>query len=140
MIGMAEQETRTRLSDLVVDRRARLKISLMTLAERCVDPETGEQEVKTGWLHRLEHRQSVTPPTAGQLAALAIGLELPLREVQDAAGEQFFGIVTTALETDSRIRALVSRAGGMSAEDLERLLAIAETFPLKGRDSGGSSK
>lgn len=140
MIGMAEQETRTRLSDLVIDRRARLKISLVTLAERGVDPDTGGQELKVGWLHRLEHRQSVTPPNAEQLRALAAGLELPLREVQDAAGEQFFGITTTPVDADSRIRALVSRAGDMSAEDLERLLAIAETFPLKGRDSGGSSK
>lgn len=140
MIGMAEQETRTRLSDLVVDRRARLKISLVTLTETAIDPDTGDRPLKTGWLHRLEKRLSVTPPDAGQLRALAVGLQLPLREVQDAAGEQFFGISTTPIDADGRIRALVNRAGDLSPEDLERLLAIAEAFPLKGREPGGSSK
>lgn len=138
MIGMAEQETRTRLSDLVVDRRSRLKISLATLAERCVDPETGVQEVKVGWLHRLERRDPIIPPQVPQLRALAAGLELPLREIQDAAGEQFFGISTH--HVDGNIRVLMNRADGLSPEDLERLVAIAETFPLKKRDSDGSSE
>jgi hypothetical protein len=138
MIGMAEQETRTRLSDLVVDRRSRLKISLATLAERCVDPETGTQEVKVGWLHRLERRDPIIPPQLPQLRALAAGLELPLREIQDAAGEQFLGISTH--HVDGNIRVLMNRADGLSPEDLERLVAIAETFPLKKRDSGGSSE
>lgn len=137
MIGMAEQETRTRLSDLVVDRRARLKISLATLAERCVDPETDVQEIKVGWLHRLERRDPVIPPQLPQLRALAAGLELPLRDVQDAAGDQFLGISTH--RADGNIRILMNRADGLSPEDLERLVAIAETFPLKRRDSDGSS-
>jgi hypothetical protein len=137
---MAEQETRTRLSDLVVDRRARLRISLVTLAERCVDPTTGRQELKSGWLHRLEKRLSVTPPGIEQLRALAAGLELPLRQVQDAAGEQFLGITTTDLDGDGRVRLLAHRASNLSPEDLERLLAIAETFPVNPRDAGDSSK
>lgn len=130
MIYMAEQETRMRLSDLVTERRARLKISLVTLAERCVAPETGASVVKPGWLHRLEKRQPVTPPDATQLQALAVGLQMPLREVQDAAGEQFLGIVTMNLDEGGRIRALMHRAGALSDEDLQRLLAIAETFPI----------
>jgi transcriptional regulator with XRE-family HTH domain len=137
---MAEQETRTRLSDLVAERRARLKLSFATLAERCVDPSTGVQEWKIGQLHRLERRQPVQPPTAEKLRALAAGLELPLREVQDAAGEQFLGVITTTLDTSGQVRLLMNRATSMSPEDLERLLAIAETFPIKGGGSPDSSK
>lgn len=140
MIYMAEQETRERLADLVTDRRARLKLSLATLAEKCIDPDTGVNELKVGWLHRLEKRLPVTPPNAAELRALAKGLQLPLREVQDAAGEQFLGIVTVGLDDDGRIRALMNRAGSMSPEDLDRLLAIAETFPINPDGLGRSSK
>lgn len=127
---MAEQQTRTRLSDLVIERRARLKLSLATLAERCVDPDTGVQEWKVGRLHRLEHRQPIESPDAAKLRALAAGLELPVREVQDAAGEQFLGVTTTDLDASGKVRLLANRASSMSPEDLERLLAIAETFPI----------
>jgi hypothetical protein len=137
---MAEQETRTRLSDLVVDRRARLHISLATLAERCVHPETGVQEWKVGRLHRLEKRLPIESPTADMLAALAAGLELPLRDVQDAAGEQFLGVVTQDLDASGKVRLLANRAASMSPEDLERLLAIAETFPVNPDGAPGSSK
>jgi hypothetical protein len=130
MIGMAEQDTRTRLSDVVVDRRAKLRLSLVALADRCIDPATGEQEVKTGWLHRLERRLPVTAPGLPQLRALAAGLQLPLREIQDAAGEQFLGITTTEAGADGRIRILMNRVGSLSPDDLDRLIAIAEALPV----------
>ena len=62
-----------------------------------------------------------------------------MREVQDAAGEQFLGIATTELDASGKVRLLANRASSMSPEDLERLLAIAETFPLNGDTSDGSS-
>lgn len=142
MISMAEQETRTRLSDLVTDRRARLHISLVTLAERCIDPVTGERDlVKVGWLHRIERHQPVKPPELPQLRALAAGLEVPLRDVQDAAGEQFLGITTVDLDsTSGRLRALVNRAGDLSPADLERLIVIAESFTHNRGGTPGSSE
>lgn len=140
MISMAEQEVSTRLSDLVVDRRAELRISLVTLAERCVDPETNVQEWKSGRLHRLEHRLSIDLITPEQIRALAAGLDLPLREVQDAAGEQFHGVETTNLDASGKVKALTNRAWSMTPEDLDRLLAIAETFPINPDSRGGSSK
>jgi hypothetical protein len=70
-------------------------------------------------------------PPVGEapVRALAAGLDLPTREVQDAAGEQFFGVQTVESQRAERIRLLAHRADTLSAEDLERLIAIAETFP-----------
>jgi hypothetical protein len=139
MISMAAQEASTRLSDLVADRRAEQRISLVVLAERCVDPETGVQEWKAGRLHRLEHRLPLELITAEQIRALAVGLDLPLREVQDAAGEQFHGVETTDLDATGKVKALTNRAQSLAPADLDRLLAIAETFPINPDVRGGRS-
>lgn len=130
MISMAEQGASTRLSDLVADRRAELRLSLVKLADRCIDPDTGVQEWKSGRLYRLEKRLPVERLTPEQIRALANGLDLPTREVQDAAGEQFFGVQTVEDSREERKRLLAARADSISMADLDRLLAIAETFPV----------
>lgn len=135
---MAEQDTSYALSDLVKRRRSERRYSLRAFAERCIDPDTGIQEIKHAWVERLEKREQVIPPQLPQLRALAAGLEVPLRDVQDAAGEQFLGI--TAHQVDGNARVLMNRASDLSAEDLARLVAIAETFGPKKRESGDSSK
>lgn len=137
MITMAEQEMSYALSDLVVARRAALGLSLAKLADRCIDRETGVQEWKTGRLHRLEKREPLEALTPEQIRALAAGLQLPDREVQDAAGEQFLGVQTVADPRSERIRVLAHRAGSISMEDLEQLIAIADTFPV---DQDGTPK
>jgi hypothetical protein len=137
MISMAEQETTYALSDLVKRRRSEMRLSLRGFAELCIDPETGVQEIKHGVIDRLERREPVTPFQLPELRALAAALRLPLGDVQDAAGEQFLGITTH--HVDGNIRVLMNRAGDLSAEDLERLVAIAETFGPKRRASGDSS-
>lgn len=138
MISMAEQETTYALSDLVKRRRADRRYSLRTLAERCIDPDTHIQEIKHSWIENLEKRKSVIPPRLPQLRALAAGLELPLRDIQDAAGMQFLGITTQ--QADGNIRILMNRAGHLSPEDLARLVAIADTFPVNPGKASGSSK
>lgn len=140
MISMAEQETAYALSDLVRRRRAEQNLSLRKFAERCVDPETGVQEIKHAWLERLEKRQPVTPLQLPGLRALAAGLRVPLRDVQDAAGAQFLGIVTRDADAAGNIRVLMNRAGDLSPEDLARLVAIAEALPINSEQSGDSSK
>lgn len=136
---MAEQETRTPLSDLVVTRRAELRLSYAKLAKACVDPDTGVQEWQIGRLHRLAHRENIHSPTAEEIRALAAGLELPVRIVADASGEQFLGVTTTDVDTEGRVRLLAHRASSMSEADLERLLAIAETFPVRHPHADGST-
>lgn len=138
MISMAEQDTTYALSDLVKRRRSELRLSLRGFAEQCVDPDTGVQEIKFGVIDRLERREPVTPFQLPELRALATALRLPLRDVQDAAGEQFLGITTHHMQGD--VRVLLNRASDLSAEDLARLVAIAETFGPKRRESGDSSR
>jgi hypothetical protein len=139
MISMAEQGASARLSDLVANRRAELRLSLVKLADRCIDPDTGVQEWKSGRLYRLEKRLPVERLTPEQIRALAAGLGLPARDVQDAAGEQFFGVETVEDPRSERIRILAHRAGDISMEDLERLIAIAETFPVNPDESAKRS-
>ncbi|MFF2640351.1 XRE family transcriptional regulator [Streptomyces niveus] len=123
---MADRTTdRTELSDLVRDRRAELGLSLRGLADRCVDPKGREAGPlwKFGALGRLEKRQPVIPPQLPELRALAVGLDLPLEQVKEAAGSQFFGIDTVWSED---VRAMVRDYEAMTSDDRERLrLAMA---------------
>ena len=126
---MAEQETSYALSDLVKRRRAELGLSLRKLAERCTY--AGEQQWTHSTIENLEKRRGVQPPQVPELHALSNGLELPLRQIQDAAGAQYFGITTTDAYGDGRVRILAHRADRLSPEDVDRLIAIADTFPVK---------
>jgi hypothetical protein len=139
MITMAEQETSYALSDLVKRRRAEKRLSLRRLADLCIDPDTGVQEIKHGWIENLEKRKNVIPPQLPQLRALAAGLGEPLRNLQDAAGEQFLGISTHA-GPDGLSRILMNRASDLSPEDLARLVAIAEALPATPSQAAKPSK
>jgi transcriptional regulator with XRE-family HTH domain len=140
MISMAEQETSYALSDLVKRRRAELRLSLRKFAETCIDPETGIQEIKHAWVERLEKRQNVTPLQLPELRALRAGLKVPMGDVQDAAGEQFFGIFSRDADAAGNIRVLMNRAADLSPEDLARLVSIAEALPISTERPGESSK
>lgn len=82
---------RTQLADLVRSRREQLNLSYHSLADACLDPK-GEVTISTGWLHRLETGKPVNAPLLPVLRALAVGLDISLARVQQAAGAQFFGI------------------------------------------------
>ncbi|MFF7550876.1 helix-turn-helix domain-containing protein [Streptomyces canus] len=82
---------RTQLSDIVAERKEAAGLSYERLAARCIDPESGEQTVKSSWLHRLATGKPVEAPGYEMLRGLAAGLGLPVGELQDAASAQFFG-------------------------------------------------
>lgn len=128
---MAEQQQRSELADLVRRRRAELGISLRTLAERAIDPEPspGEpaEQVKFGWISKLENGKPTDAPSEAQLRALGAGLELPARVLQQAAAAQYLGLAEV-WSGDQNARVLVARIEEMSPEDLAQLAAIAETF------------
>jgi len=122
-----QEDARYQLADLVRARKAELDLSYERLGARCVDPETGEQTVKSSWLHRLATYLPVQAPDLPALRGLAVGLDVPLGRVQDAAGAQFFGIdVVWSASGDAR--ALVERADRMTAEQREQLMRLLDTF------------
>ncbi|WP_049566916.1 helix-turn-helix domain-containing protein [Streptomyces sp. SBT349] len=118
-----EKESRTHFSDLVRTRRQQLRLSLEKLSDASIDPETGTQ-VKQSWIHRLEHGEPVNPPSLAQLRALALGLELRLSRMQDAAAAEYFGLERPWPESaEARDFAMVVE--GLTLEQqvaLERLL------------------
>ena len=111
---------RPALRELLKARRAELGLSYVKLAQRCVDPETGEQVVKDSWLHRLESGEPVIAPDYRNLVGLAAGLSVSLEVVQAAAGEQFFGIATVR-SSSGQARALLARADRMTPEQVDAL-------------------
>lgn len=124
----AERYERTDLSDLVRDRSAELNLGLRLLEDRCVVPITGERPWKRGQLDKLRRAQPIIPPDLLKLRALAEGLRLPLRQVQDAAGAQFLGIRPVAVTQSGDLQALMHDAEQLTPDDLDRLRAIAGTL------------
>lgn len=120
---------RTQLRDLVRERRAALGLSYERLAAQCVDPKSGEQTIKSSWLHRLESGQPVQPPDYPQLRGLAAGMDVPLGRVQDAAGAEFFGIDVVPSRS-GMARALLERTDRMTEVQMEQLLRLLDTFDL----------
>ena len=118
---------RSELSNLVLERKEALRLSYEKLAARCIDPETGEQSVKSSWLHRIATREPVQSPDLAALRGMAAGLEVPLRTVQDAAAAQFFGM-DSVYSPDEQVRAMVHGFEDLSPEDQRKILAIIETF------------
>ncbi|MER7815579.1 hypothetical protein [Streptomyces sp. NPDC096153] len=125
--GAPASTERHQLGDLVLERKESLRLSYEKLAQRCVDPKTGEQMVKSSWLHRIATRQPVIPPELPQLQGMAAGLEVPLRRVQDAAAAQFFGM-DAVYSPDESVRAMVHGFEDLSPEDKKKVLAMIEVF------------
>lgn len=145
MQAMTEQTHRTDFTDLLRARRAELGRSLREIAARCIDADSGEQ-VKFGWLYKVEHVKTVDPPNENRLKAIAAGYGLPLRELQRAASRQFFGYDPAADSSvvwsgDLTTRLIVARAEEMTDEEREQYAAIAETFARRrAQRSGGAEE
>ncbi|MEU5302245.1 helix-turn-helix domain-containing protein [Streptomyces noursei] len=129
---MAEA-SRTDLSDLMRKRRAQLGLTLRELASRCVDPQ--DPDAGSKWTHatlaNLESK-TIKAPDVSKLRALAKGLDLPLRLVQEAAGVQYFGI-DTAWSDDGETRTLVHHYWELSPEDRAKVQAMIEVWGSMGR-------
>ena len=128
---MVDSPSRADLADLVRSRRSQLQLSLRALAELCVDPaDPGAPLWKFGVLHRLEKGLPVVPPEEPELRALAAALRLPVDDVKDAAGAQFFGIDSVWSE-DHKTRALVRDYQSMSEDDQERVRELVRTWSTR---------
>lgn len=124
---------RTDLSDLIRNRRDYLSLTYEDLAALCVDPEAadGNPDAEPLWsrstLHTLAQGRRVKAPNFAMVRALAAGLQVPLRHVQEAAGAQFLGI-DTVWSPDGETRALVEGFREMDAGDQAKVLALMEAW------------
>jgi hypothetical protein len=125
--GVPSPTERYPFGELVLERKTALRLSYETLAERCIDPETGEQTVKGSWLHRAATFQNVIPPDPPALRGMAAGFEIPLRAIQEAAAAQFFGM-DAVYSPDGEVRAMVHHLEEMSPEDRRRINALIEAY------------
>ncbi|QIJ61464.1 hypothetical protein [Streptomyces sp. JB150] len=90
------------------------------LAERAIDPETGET-VSKPYLQRVVKNPPANPPTPPMMRAIAAALGLPFRRVQEATAEQWLQYEATELAGyDSDVRVIVTHLIGKSPEDLRR--------------------
>ncbi|MCL6302850.1 XRE family transcriptional regulator [Streptomyces kronopolitis] len=125
---MAAEAPRTDLSDLVRKRRAQLRLSLRALASRCVDPK--EPDAGSKWtfatLGNLETK-TIKAPGVPELRALAAGLDLPLRLLQEAAGAQYLGI-DTVWSDDRETRTMVHGYWELDPEDRAKIRAMIESW------------
>ncbi|MFE6225423.1 helix-turn-helix domain-containing protein [Streptomyces sp. NPDC057854] len=124
---MTEDQSALRtLSEVVRDRRHELGLSTRTLAERCVvDTEAGTT-LSRHYIERLEKDvPTLTPPRVPELKALAMGLELPLRVIQDAAGFQFHGVTT---RRESTAAFLIPELEEVDPEQQEQIVAMLRAF------------
>ncbi|MFE6103230.1 XRE family transcriptional regulator [Streptomyces laurentii] len=126
---MAEDQSALRtLSEVVRERRLSLGLSTRALADRCVDLETGLAAVPRHYIERLEgDAPNLTPPRLPVLEALAVGLELPLSVLQDAAGYQFHGTTTQHLP-DGKARVFVAEFEEFDEAEQEQILAMLQAF------------
>lgn len=130
---MAALEQQKQLSDLVRTRRTQLggarPLSYRDLAERSVDPETGEKPFSHAWLNKLEHGRDMLTPKLPEMRALAAGLQVPLSVVQSAAASQFMGIEGPEIwSEDHSVRVVVARMGELSEEDRAAFAQMAEAY------------
>lgn len=125
--GAPAPTERHHLGDLVLERKTALRLSYEKLAAQCVDPESGEQTVKSSWLHRVATRLPVQAPDVPQLRGMAAGLQVPLRLVQDAAAAQFFG-VDSVYSGDDTVRSMVHHFEEMSPEDRRKIMALIQAY------------
>lgn len=144
MHAMTEQ--RTDFADLVRQRRAELGISIRKLADRSIDPDpepgADPAPVKFGWLGKLERGANTDPPSPAVLRALSVGLETPLRILQEAAAAQYLHLGAPIWSQDRSTRVLAARIEEMTAEERRQLAEIAETFSRRRtqRDDDGQGK
>lgn len=127
-----QDERRTQLADLIRARRLELGLGLERFAARAVDPESGT-EVKSGWINRLEQGESVKAPKYEELVALAAACEYPVGRLQDAAGQQFFG-VDPVWSTSGDAKAFVERVERYSPRQREQLRRLMDALELPDQD------
>jgi transcriptional regulator with XRE-family HTH domain len=118
---------RTQFRDIVAERKEALGLGYERLAARCVDPESGEQVVKSSWLHRVVTGKTVEPPSYEMLRGMEAGLEVPVSVLQDAASAEFFGVEKVFSES-AEARAFLEDADRLTPAQREAIRALMRTL------------
>lgn len=121
---------RTDLLDLVRARMKDLGVSARALAIKIIDPE--DPDAGPVWSRptcaNFLTGKPVKPPKLPELRALASALDLPLRDVQNAAAAQYFGM-DAVYSPDGKGRALLHRIKNLSPEDQQKVQAFIDDLP-----------
>ncbi|MFB6568280.1 hypothetical protein [Streptomyces noursei] len=100
--------------------------SYQQLADRAIDPETGEQLSKP-YMQKLATNAVTTAPNASRLRAIAAALRQPLTVVQRAAAIQYLDYRATELSGyDDDVRVIVAHLAGMTPASKRRWRAMIE--------------
>lgn len=106
------------------------------LADRAVDPETGET-VSKPYLQRVVKNPPANPPTPPMMRAIAAALRVPFRRVQEAAARQWLLYESTELAGyDSEVRIIVGHLAGKTPEELRRWRYMIEAEERARREAG----
>ncbi|MFF7130321.1 hypothetical protein [Streptomyces sp. NPDC008240] len=119
---------RTQFRDIVVQRKEELGLGYERLAARCIDPETGEQTVKSSWLHRVATGENVEPPKYEMLRGMAAGFGVPVGVLQDAASAQFFGVQRIAFSESAEGQAFLEDADRLTPAQREAIRALMRSL------------
>lgn len=119
---------RTQLRDIVVQRKEELGLGYERLAARCIDPESGEQTVKSSWLHRLATGKPVKAPQYELLRGMAAGLQVPLGVLQDAASAQFFSAQRVAFSESAEAQAFLQDVDRLTTVQREAVRALIRSL------------
>lgn len=118
---------RTQFRDIVAERKEALGLGYQRLAARCIDPESGEQVVKSSWLHRVVTGEPVEPPSYEMLRGMEAGLGVDLGVLQDAASAQFFGAEKVFSET-AEAQAFLEDADRLTVQQREAIRALMRSL------------
>lgn len=123
--SLSQQLDRDELSRLVREAND-AGTSYQQLADRAIDPETGERLSKP-YMQKLATNAVTAAPNATRLRAIAAALRKPLQVVQRAAAVQFLDYKATELSGyDDDVRVIVAHLAGMPPASKKRWRAMIE--------------
>lgn len=94
--------------------------SYQRLADRALDPETGET-VSKPYLQRVVKNPPANPPTVPMMRAIAAALGKPFRRVQEATARQWLQYEATELGgLDPEVRVIIGHLAGKTPDEVKR--------------------
>lgn len=133
--GAAEPPTPGALSQLIQEALYKGD-SYQRLADRAIDPESGETASKP-YLQRIVKNPPANPPTPKVLGAIAAALGLPVQRVKDAAARQWLQYEATELAGyDEEVRIIVGHLAGKSKAELMKWRYMIEAEERAKREAG----